>query len=564
MICDVLRSEMHKPRRGLAGGGLILAYMRMHQKCCGLMFMLILLASGTALLAPLVLGRFVDMLASGQTMVWLGIAYLGISMLAGIAESAQNSGIIALGQQLMHFLRTKLAAKLTRLPSMYYVSHPAGETSSRLLNDVDAVNVLFTEGIVTLFATSLQIVATLAIIFWTNAALGCFITVVLPLLWIFTRACQRRVRAAQLAQRSAVADVFAWLPETIRNLPIIRNLGAEAFMTVRYDETIGRSFRATAKTNFFDSVYSPVIKSVTAAVIASMMVLAAGESTRAFFHLSVGQAVAMMSYILTLFAPLEALGMEIQSIQTAAAALERVQDFLDLPENVPLPDTAAEARDRSIDTPVCAFRDVTFGYDASKPVLHQLGFEVRTGERVVLRGRTGAGKTTIFRLLTGLCEPDCGEVLLFGQPVSAIQPEARRRLFGVVEQAFEPVLGTVRDQITLRQGENRADDASSTDENVWKSLKQAGLDEPVRALPKGLDTPMGEAGFSQGQLQLLALARALLYEPPLLLLDEFTAHLDAQTETEILSALARAAEGRTILSISHRMAALPGVRYLDL
>ena len=183
---------------------------------------------------------------------------------------------------------------------------------------------------------------------------------------------------------------------------------------------------------------------------------------------------------------------------------------------------------------------------------------------MVLRGRTGAGKTTIFRLLTGLCEPDCGEVLLFGQPVSAIQPEARRRLFGVVEQAFEPVLGTVRDQITLRQGENRADDASSTDENVWKSLKQAGLDEPVRALPKGLDTPMGEAGFSQGQLQLLALARALLYEPPRLLLDECTAHLDAQTETEILSALARAAEGRTILSISHRMAALPGVRYLDL
>ena len=599
-------------------------YVRQYRGRCLAVLLLIALTAATAQLPPLLLGRFIDWLTAGQTVLTPGFLYLALSIAADLAESGQNSAIIALGQHLMHVLRSRMAAKLTRLPASYYTAHPAGETSSRLLNDVDAVNVLFTEGIVTMLASSLRLVLTLGIIFWTNIALGLLLACVLPALYAFTQACQRRVHRAQLQQRSAIAAVFACLPETLQNLPLIRSFGTERFMYQRYAGAIADSFRATEQTNFFDSVYSPIIKTLTAALIATMMVLAAGESTRALFGLSVGQAVAMTAYILSLFAPLEALGMEIQHIQTATAALERVRSFLALPE-LPLPagkaagtvppaantesmpvsstdkaapahtatDTASSSQTLSASTPACVFADVSFSYDGQTPVIQHFNLTVQPGEHVVIRGRTGAGKTTLFRLLTGLYPPTQGTVPLCGQAPDQIAPEQRRLLFGIVEQDCPRVAGTLRDQLTLAQGEQPtanaetqatkkgdAPDASpkniaSTalakqpaailpDSDLWALLDVTGLTPTVEKLPQGLDTPIGQVTFSEGQWQLLALARALACDPPLLLLDEFTAHLDTATAQHVLQTLTRAARHRTIIAIAHHGATLPQARYIDL
>lgn len=578
-------------------------YVRQYRGRCLAVLLLIALTAATAQLPPLLLGRFIDWLTAGQTVLTPGFLYLALSIAADLAESGQNSAIIALGQHLMHVLRSRMAAKLTRLPASYYTAHPAGETSSRLLNDVDAVNVLFTEGIVTMLASSLRLVLTLGIIFWTNIALGLLLACVLPALYAFTQACQRRVHRAQLQQRSAIAAVFACLPETLQNLPLIRGFGAERFMYQRYARAIGDSFRATEQTNFFDSVYSPIIKTLTAAIIATMMVLAAGESTRAIFSLSVGQAVAMTAYILSLFAPLEALGMEIQHIQTATAALSRVRDFLALPEiSLPMTNATVKPANATIPArttsdiataPVCTFHEVSFSYDGHTPVLSHFNLTVLPGERVIIRGRTGAGKTTLFRLLTGLYTPTSGQITIFGQSPDQIAPEARRHLFGIVEQDCPRVAGTLRDQLTLAQGEQPtanaetqatkkgdAPDASpkniaSTalakqpaailpDSDLWALLDVTGLTPTVEKLPQGLDTPIGQVTFSEGQWQLLALARALACDPPLLLLDEFTAHLDTATARHVLQTLDRAARHRTIIAIAHREATLTRARYIDL
>lgn len=539
---------------------LLAQFLSVHKWACGLMTALILLASTTILIPPWVLGKFIDQLnRPGQAWLW-GAAWLAAGILAGVAESGQNSVIIILGQKLMHFLRSRMASKLSRLPFSYYTTHSSGEISSHFLNDVDAINVLFTEGIVALSANALQLLAIVLVIGKTNIYLAILVCAILPFLWKFTRVCQQSVRKAQLKQRSAIADVFSCLPETIALLPVIQNLGMESFMENRYGQMIGRSFRAIERTNFFDSVYSPIIKMVTAGTIAMMMSLAAGNVTGNYFHLTAGQAVSMIAYILALFSPLEALGMEIQSIQTATAALERVTQFLELPEEKYMNNSAGDRKKVPADVAACEFRHVSFAYEKGKPIFRDLNFTVPQGDYLMIQGRTGSGKTTLFRLLTGLIRPDHGEILMYGQSLESMDRQKRRALFGIVEQKFEKVEGTLRDQITLHQGEPSSED----DTWIWHILEQVGLESTFRQIPGGLDAEAQGAGLSDGQWQLMGLARALYGNPRILLLDEFTAHVDTKTEWMLYQTLAKMKGQYTCIVISHRHMNMDNIHVLEL
>lgn len=412
----------------------ILSFVRQFPRECLAALVLILLAAGTALVPPMLLGRFIDALGGGQFVIWLGIGYFAASALAGLFESGQDAMIVAVGQRMMHALRSRMAAKLPKLPAAYFDRHEAGGTAALFLKDVDAIDVLFTDGILSLFANSLRIVAILAAILWTSRGLFVLLCVALPVLFLFTHLVQRRVLAAQSANRSAVARIVACIPETLASFRMIRGFGIEPWMERRYGAMLDDGYRAMDRTNFYDSVYSPVIKSAGAAVVAVMMVLAAGAGPRGFFALSVGDAVAMTAYVLAVFEPLEALGMEIQTIQAAAAALGRIRAFLGEQE-LPQAQSHEGTKTSVADVPCIEFRDVTFGYEAEKPMLSRLSFSVHSGEHVVLRGRTGAGKTTILRLVAGLYAPQSGEVLVGGKRAADVLPEERRHLYGIAGQA---------------------------------------------------------------------------------------------------------------------------------
>ena len=417
----------------------ILSFVRQFPRECLAALVLILLAAGTALVPPMLLGRFIDALGGGQFVILLGIGYFAASALAGLFESGQDAMIVAVGQRMMHALRSRMAAKLPKLPAAYFDRHEAGGTAALFLKDVDAIDVLFTDGILSLFANSLRIVAILAAILWTSRGLFVLFCVALPVLFLFTRLVQRRVLAAQSANRSAVARIVACIPETLSSFRMIRGFGIEPWMERRYGAMLDDGYHAMDRTNFYDSVYSPIIKSAGAAVVAVMMVLAAGAGPRGFFALSVGDAVAMTAYVLAVFEPLEALGMEIQTIQAAAAALGRIRAFLgeketSLPSQSPLRVPAPPVGE-PLGVPCIEFRDVTFSYEAEKPVLSHLSFSVHPGEHVVLRGRTGAGKTTILRLVAGLYTPQSGEVLVGGKRAADVLPEERRHLYGIAGQA---------------------------------------------------------------------------------------------------------------------------------
>ena len=504
-----------------------------------------------ALLPPLVLAKIVDTLTAG-TPAALGqvLLYFGLLALTGLLESARESLLTVFGQEITHGLRSCMMAKLTRLTSGALAAREPGELASRFVGDVDTVENLFSAGIISMFADLCKIVSILVVLSRKNLGLCLVLLCLLPPLFFFTRYVQKNMLRAQIANRQAVGRASAFVPTTMHNIRTVHTLGKERYMCARYDDFIDESYAAMEKTNFYDAIYSPVILILKALVVGIVMLLSAtgnGAMLR-FFGMSAGTAVAVISYIGQIFTPVESLGMEIQTIQSAVAGVHRINEFYRLEERRPVPPQAAPAEK----TPDCVrFDHVTFAYDESGKILDDLSFSVREGEQVTLSGRTGAGKSTIFKLLLGLYEPQGGRVLIDGIPAAGIGDRSRRRVFGYVEQSFHMVPGTVRDQITLF-------DASISREAVEQAARMVGLDDVIAQLEQGYDTPCTPELFSQGQWQLLSIARAVAADPRLLLLDEITASLDAQTEAQVLEALRRSAANRTVLSISHRTGAKMG------
>ena len=579
--------------------GMILLVMRKHLllvmgiagSVCGAILL--------SLVPPMILARIIDGLTT-KRMAGFGwiMAYFGLLALTGLMESAREGLLIIFGQKMTHTLRSGLMEKLVHLKADDLSRQEPGSVVSRFVGDVDTVENLFTSGIVSMFADVCKIISIFVVIWFKNRGLSMILLILLPFLFVFTRYVQKNMLVSQLQNRKAVSRASGHVPETLCNIRTIHCLSRESYMERKYDEYLGDSYRAMERTNFYDAVYSPVVLILNAIVVACVMLLSASGSPRVLtlFGMSAGTAVAVMNYISQIFTPVESLGMEIQTIQSAVAGIHRINEFLsieelpereellereELPEKEELP--AIEELSEKEELPkreelpeveelskkeqipegnrfpekrkengeaFVEFRDVTFGYDERK-ILKQLSFQVKQGERVTLMGRTGAGKSTILKLLLGLYEPQEGEVRIQGIAASNIPDGDKRRIFGYVEQSFHMVPGSVKDQITLF-------DPVITDQAVKNVASLTGLQDTIEALPDGYDTICTPELFSQGQWQLLSIVRAAVASPRLLLLDEITANLDAETEKEVLQALKRVSGERTVISISHRTSAEMG------
>lgn len=565
----------------------------------------------TALLPPLILENIVDGLTAGNPMpITQAFSYFGVAALAGLLESTRESLLIVFGQKLTHGLRSQMCEKLSHLSADTLSKMDAGTIASRFVGDVDTLETLFTSGIISMFADACTMIGIYAVLWQKNRGLAITLLAILPLIALFTRHVQKKMLAAQVDSRKAAARTSGLVPETIHCIRMIHVFGKEGFMRKRYDRTLQEGYAAMERTNFYDALYSPVILITDALVTGVVMLLSASSSpeVRTFFGMSVGTAVAVISYISRIFSPIESIGMEIQTIQEALAGAKRVGEFLELPTRLETSEdagekamvelgrasagtdldrvaaagsdcvaasgsdcaaasgsdrTAASGLDRAAaaepaKSPAVAcisLEDVSFGYEEEKMVLEHLSFEIKTGEQVTMTGRTGAGKSTVFKLLLGLYRPQKGCVKIYGQDAYLLPDSIRRRLFGCVEQSFKRVPGTVLEQITLS-------DPMISREDAVEAAKLAGLHEVIAGMEQGYDTPCTDALFSQGQWQLLSIARAVAAKPSILLLDEITANLDAGTEQEVLYALKRAGENRTVVSISHRLYEKMGGREL--
>lgn len=526
--------------------GIILSAAAMGPRLTACLLAVILVSLVLGVLPPLILQQAIDSLTAGSAtakgLLLLGLLYFGLTALSGLADSAKESYITVFGQKVTHHIRTVMAQKLSRLPASYYTTHEGGAVASLFVNDVDTIEDLFDSGIISMAADALKIISILITVFFLSPGLFLLLLMALPLLFLLTRAFQKRMLAAQVENRKAVAGTNEIIPETMHTIRTICLTGSEEFMERRYGASIRRSFSAMEKTNFYDSIYSPIILTTSAFLIALMCILSvSGTDFTALFGMTAGTAAALIAYVDKVFSPLQSMGMEIENIQSAMAGAHRIREFLgekemDIPEESPK-ETAS--------LPL-SISHMTFAYDGDHPLFHDFSLTARAGEKITIAGRTGSGKTTLFKLICGLYEPTEGTITVFGQRPSTIPPEDRRKTFGIVSQSYPMVQGTVRDQITL--GDSRI-----TGEDIERALRLAGLYDSCMNLPEKLDTPCTEGLFSQGEFQLLAIARALVFNPPLLLLDEMTASLDSLTEKRVMAALDRASSKRTVLSISHRL-----------
>ena len=522
-----------------------------------LLIVVIVLAVVFSLFPPLVLEKIVNTLAEEKEILFsMAMVYFLITAAAGLLDVVKESLITAFGQKVTHQIRSAMSEKLNHLPAAYFVEREPGALVSRFVGDVNTVENLFTTGIISMAADLCRLLSILVIIFTRSTGLGLILVVVSPLVFAMTRAFQKRMLQAQMENRVAVGRTSQQIPEALRNMRTIRVLQQEDYMLGRYGAAILESFRAQERSNFYDSIYSPIIVWVSALLVGVMMAASAQSGTvQVFFGMSVGTAAAVIAYVGSFFGPLESIGMEIQNVQSAVAGVKRINEFLRETEQNPsarqsgaVCSAGSQAEHAAVEVRAAVeFRDVCFRYRDGEPeILSRFNETVKEGETVVLTGRTGAGKSTLVKLAAGLYPPQQGSVRVFGRTPDSIPENEKRRWLGYVEQQFHLIPGSVAEQVSLG-------DPQVSAVQVRQALDLVGLGEIVDGLPDGIHTLCTETMFSQGQFQLLAIARAVVLNPRILLLDEITANLDSGTEEVVLAALRAASRDRTVISVSHRL-----------
>ncbi len=496
-----------------------------------------------SLIPPLVIEKVINDLVLEKFEVFNSILYFLTLGLGCGFDMLREVLISFLGQKITRDLRLKLCDKISRLKASYFTKNESGKIASVFINDVEALDSLFKTGIISTFVDACKIVGILSVLFTKSLGIGLLMVVLTPFLIILTWKFKNKIKKEQTKNRRAIASINNHVHETIENFRTIKSLQKTEYFEQRFSTHIDESYNALKKTYFFESIYTPIINQLAVTVVCVSLVLSGlGGEMQAFFGIQVGTAVAIIDYVFNVFTPIESLGMEIQNIQTALAGVRRVDEYL-LEEERDL-QTPYDKFDFS--EPALKMQDVNFSYVEGEKILDDLSLEIKSGESVTLMGRTGAGKTTIFKLILGLEVVSSGVLEVFGVPSKDILDSDKRKIFGYIEQSIKLVSGSVKDQITL--GDNEI-----TDEEVENACRLSGLLDTIKGFKNGFDEVCHERLFSQGQLQLLAVARAVVKNPKIMLLDEITANLDSKTEQMVVEAITNATKNRTLISICHRM-----------
>jgi len=506
----------------------------------------------TSLVPPQILKYIVDhnlVPRNSDKLLSLAIAYIGIILFIGIFDFVKEAVLTILGQKITKEIRIEMMEKLERINAMFFSANGSGAVVSRFTNDVDTINSLFSSGIIGMMVDCFKVIGIVISIWFFSSKLGIVTLLLLPVIYGITRLFQKRMLKAQIENRILVGKVNNHISESLKNVQMIKSYSKESYMEEKYKKYLLDNYKTVEKVNFYDSVYSPIIQLTRAVVIAFIVILSSKQLN--YLGISLGMIAASIELISNLFDPIENLGMELQNIQQAASGIKRINDFYSEPED----DLKNNKLMRENIIPVgddlrLCFNNITFQYEEGSDVLQNINLSLKPNEKVTFVGRTGVGKTTLFKLIMGILKPSKGSITINGNDVYDIPNSEKRKIFGYVDQSFHIIKGTVADQISLM-------DESITREEVEKALDFVGLTEYTASLENGIDTMVkSDTLFSQGQKQLLAIARAIVTNPPILLLDEITANLDSITEEKVVSVLQKASDSHTILSISHRLSSV--------
>lgn len=534
----------------------MISFIKKHLLMVIMLCLLMILCALAELLPPFALRYLIDfILLPGAeynsfafifAVVFYVLSYLFISLFTIL----ENLVIDSFGQKLIHELRYEMMKKSTKMKYSYFTHHGKGEMTSKIIDDVNAIETLFASGLVTLVVSVFKVLGILISVYLFSWVLGLFLTAILPLLFFITRSFQKQMLKNQIRNRKAINKLNNHLSETKENILTIHNLSAETYREKGFVSLLHDSYQSRKNSALFDSVFSPIVQMIRAVLIAvvSLLVFYSQEGNSSLLlGITVGTFAASLSLISNVFKPVEAIGLQLQEMQEGLSGVKRVEEYMSEDE---MPETdeniSAVALLRQDD--IIHIQNMTYHYeDGEEKIFSSADLVLKKKEKVTIIGRTGAGKTTLFRLLLGILIPTDGHVYIGGKDSYLIPNREKSRIFGYVEQGFSSIDGTIMDQITLK-------DSSVTLEKVKECMKKVYLDDYVEnEIKNGYQAEFKENLFSRGQLQLLSLARALVHDPEILLLDEISANLDSETEKKILEALSSASADKTVISISHRL-----------
>jgi ABC-type multidrug transport system fused ATPase/permease subunit len=534
----------------------LVSLLRPYRVRVALMFVSLLLATGAALAPPYLAGRAIDDgIRGGNTdaLTVIVIVFVAAALINWGATYAQTFLINWVGQRALQDLRTELFQHLQRLSIGFYSRNKAGVLISRLTNDVQALDQLVTEGISTLFSATLTLVGTAVILVVLDPELALITFMTFPALLVASVAFRLASAGAYALTRVKIAQVTAYLQETLSGVRVVRAFGQEGRHRTRFAELNDEHREANMRTVYLNAAYFPAVELLSAVATAAILIYG-GNQVLDGEGVTICVLASFVFYLQSFFDPIQSLSQLYTTYQAGMAALDKIFELLDEEPDIADGDSAIELpRVRG----EIRFEDVTFSYGGDTPALDDVTLVVPPGQTLALVGATGAGKSTLAKLVARFYDPDEGRVLIDGHDVRDVTERSLRSQLGIVPQESFLFSGTIRDNIAFGQPD-------ATDDEVRAAAQAVGAHEFIERLPEGYDTEVGERGghLSAGQRQLVAFARAAAADPRILILDEATSNVDVRTESQIEHGLRRLLAGRTAIVIAHRLSTIRGAGWI--
>lgn len=537
-------------------------FLRPHQRWVWLGLSFLLLGLAARLTAPyLVKIAIDDHLNAGKPegYTWIVVAFLGLAIAESLLRRAQQVAVDTGGQSALLDLRLAIFRHLQRLPTRYFDRTPTGKLIGRVTTDVEALNEMFSTGVVTIFGDLIFLVATLAILFGLDWRLTLVTLAVVPILLGLTMFIRIRVRSAYVTMRAKLSEMNSYLHEQVTGMPVVQMFNRQQASLDGYGD-INQAVRGSQlSTVYWETLLSTSVELLSSITVALILWYGGGEVAMqmgAEFApgeraLTLGVLFAFVDYMQKFFQPLNELSLKYTVLQNAMTASRRIFSLLDEDDHLPVP---AKPHDPQTVRGEISFEGVGFGYSESTPVLSEISFRVAPGERVALVGATGAGKSTVLKLLTRLYDVSGGRICLDGVDIRQFELAALRRRVGMVPQDVFLFEGTILDNIRLGKPD-------VTEESAIAAATRLHLDKLVERFPGGWHEPVRERGrnLSAGEKQLISFARVLAAAPEVLVLDEATSNVDSHTEHLLQEAVHEVMTGRTSIAIAHRLSTVRDV-----
>jgi ATP-binding cassette subfamily B protein len=527
--------------------------LRPYRGRVALMLVSLWIATGAALVPPYLAGRAIDDGVRGHDMSALTlivIGFLAAALVGWVASYVQTYLINWVGQRALQDLRMQLFTHLQSLSIGFYSRNKTGVLISRVTNDVEALDQLVTDGIQTLVSSTLTLIGTAVILVIMDPELALVTFLTFPVLFVGSLAFRVSASAAYRLTREKIAAITAYLQETLSGVRVVRAFGQESRHRDRFAELNEENRRVNMRTVYLNAAYFPSVELLSAVATAVILLYGGNQVINGHGDVTIGVLASFVFYLQTFFDPIQSLSQLYTTYQSGMAALDKIFELLDEePDLADKPDAIELPRVRGeID-----FDDVSFSYDGENPALCAVDLRIPPGQTVALVGATGAGKSTLAKLVARFYDPDHGRVLIDGYDVRDVTEHSLRSQLGIVPQEGFLFSGSIRENIAFGH-------PGATDEDVERAAVAVGAHEFIERLPDGYDTDVGERGshLSAGQRQLVAFARAAAADPRILILDEATSNVDVRTEAQIERGLRRLLAGRTALVIAHRLSTIRG------